>query len=143
MSSDHAITYRGTVYPWHCDHMGHMNVAWYAAKFDEASWNCLASVGLTPAYLRRSNCGVVAVDQHLVYRAELLAGDTVLVRSQILEVREKVIRFIHEMQNAETLELSATSQFTAVHIDRATRRACAMPTDVRTRMQLGDRAQVR
>ena len=19
------ITYRGTVYPWHCDHVGHMN----------------------------------------------------------------------------------------------------------------------
>ena len=20
------VTYRGTVYPWHCDHVGHMNV---------------------------------------------------------------------------------------------------------------------
>ena len=32
------ITYRGTVYPWQCDHMGHMNVMWYVGKFDEASW---------------------------------------------------------------------------------------------------------
>jgi acyl-CoA thioester hydrolase len=23
------ITYRGAVYPWHCDHRGHMNVMWY------------------------------------------------------------------------------------------------------------------
>ena len=22
-------TYRGIVYPWHCDHMGHKNVMWY------------------------------------------------------------------------------------------------------------------
>ena len=29
------LTYRGTVYPWHCDHMGHMNVMWYVGKFDE------------------------------------------------------------------------------------------------------------
>ena len=29
------ITYRGVVYPWQCDHMGHMNVMWYAGKFDE------------------------------------------------------------------------------------------------------------
>jgi acyl-CoA thioesterase FadM len=26
-------TYRGAVYPWHCDHMGHMNVMWYVGKF--------------------------------------------------------------------------------------------------------------
>ena len=30
------LTYRGTVYPWHCDHVGHMNVMWYVGKFDEA-----------------------------------------------------------------------------------------------------------
>jgi len=24
------VTYRGTVYPWHCDHIGHMNVMWYS-----------------------------------------------------------------------------------------------------------------
>ena len=28
-------TYRGAVYPWHCDHVGHMNVMWYVGKFDE------------------------------------------------------------------------------------------------------------
>ncbi len=32
-------TYQGTVYPWNCDHMGHMNVQFYVAKFDEAIWN--------------------------------------------------------------------------------------------------------
>ena len=29
------VTYRGTVYPWHCDHIGHMNVMWYSGKFDD------------------------------------------------------------------------------------------------------------
>ena len=37
-----AITYRGTIYPWHCDHMGHMNVMWYVGKFDEATWQFFA-----------------------------------------------------------------------------------------------------
>jgi acyl-CoA thioester hydrolase len=40
--SEFTITYRGTVYPWQCDHMGHMNVMWYVAKFDEASWQLLS-----------------------------------------------------------------------------------------------------
>ena len=30
------ITYRGAVYPYECDHMGHMNVSHYVRKFDEA-----------------------------------------------------------------------------------------------------------
>ena len=34
---------RGTVYPWHCDHMNPMNVMWYGGKFDEATWNLTAS----------------------------------------------------------------------------------------------------
>ena len=38
------LSYKGTVYPWHCDHMGHMNVMWYAGKFDV----CDASVGGPP-----------------------------------------------------------------------------------------------
>ena len=46
------LTYRGTIYPWHCDHMGHMNVMWYVGKFDEATWQLLAAVGLTAARLR-------------------------------------------------------------------------------------------
>lgn len=32
------LTFKGTVYPWHCDHMGHMNVMWYTGRFDEATW---------------------------------------------------------------------------------------------------------
>jgi acyl-CoA thioesterase FadM len=38
-------TYRGVIYPWHCDHMGHMNVMWYVGKFDEATWNLFAAMG--------------------------------------------------------------------------------------------------
>ena len=37
-----AATYCGTVYPWQCDHVGHMNIMWYAGKFDEANWNLFA-----------------------------------------------------------------------------------------------------
>jgi len=46
------ITYRGTVYPWHCDHMGHMNVMWYVGKFDEGTWHILAKAGATPSRMQ-------------------------------------------------------------------------------------------
>lgn len=62
-------TYRGTVYPWHCDHIGHMNVMWYVGKFDEANWNMFARIGLTPTYLRESGCGMAAVQQTILLQA--------------------------------------------------------------------------
>ena len=46
------VTYRGAVYASHCDHIGHMNIASYGAKFDEANWVLFCELGLTPSYLR-------------------------------------------------------------------------------------------
>jgi acyl-CoA thioester hydrolase len=68
------ITYRGTVYPWHCDHMGHMNVMWYVGKFDEATWHILAAVGATPSRLRNESFGLVAVEQHIEYSVSCVPG---------------------------------------------------------------------
>ena len=54
------ITYRGTIYPWQCDHVGHMNVMWYVGKFDEATWHLFNSIGLTPTFLRDNHRGMAA-----------------------------------------------------------------------------------
>jgi acyl-CoA thioester hydrolase len=121
------ISYRGTVYPWHCDHNGHMNVMWYVGKLDEATWPFLASLGLTPSYLRDQHKGMVAVEQRISYRRELLAGDIVYVRSQLVEAREKVLVFTHEMINGQTDEVAALAHYTAVHVDRRTRKSCPLP----------------
>jgi acyl-CoA thioester hydrolase len=126
-----AVTYRGTVYPWHCDHVGHMNIMWYTGKFDEANWNLLAKIGLTPSYLRESGRGMAAVQQHVTYKRELLAGDIVEVQSQLLEIGEKSIRFVHEMRNAETGEIAAICEFTGVHMDRQARKSTAFAETVR------------
>ena len=118
-------TYRGTVYPWQCDHVGHMNIMWYVGKFDEANWNLFARLGLTPSYLRESGRGMAAVQQTVTYKRELLAGDIVEVRSRLLELRDKSIRFLHEMRNAETGEIAAVCEFTGVHMDRQSRKSTA------------------
>ena len=125
------VTYRGAVYPLQCDHMGHMNVMWYVAKFDEATWQLFAAVGLTPSRLRTESIGMAGVEQHIEYKRELYAGDVVTVSSTILEVKEKAIRFAHEMRNDETGEVAARTVLVAVHLDAVTRRARALPSDVR------------
>ena len=94
--ADPVVTYRGAIYPWHCDHMGHMNVMWYVGKFDEATWHLLASAGLTGKRMGEERIGMVAVEQRIEYKRELLAGDLITIRSWFQEVREKALLFVHE-----------------------------------------------
>jgi acyl-CoA thioester hydrolase len=123
-------TYRGAIYPWHCDHMGHMNVMWYVGKFDEATWNLFAEMGVTTAFLKANSRGMAAVQQNITYKRELHAGETVIVRSTFLEVREKLARFVHEMRNAVSGEISAICVLTGVHIDSQTRKSCPFPAEI-------------
>jgi acyl-CoA thioester hydrolase len=128
------VTYRGSVYPWHCDHMGHMNVMWYVGKFDEATWQILAAVGASPSRMREEAFGMVAVEQHIEYKRELRAGDLLTIRSSVLESREKSVRFVHEMTNDENVEFVAKTDVTGVCIDTIARKARPLPRDILQRI---------
>jgi acyl-CoA thioester hydrolase len=133
--NDFGITYRGMVHQWHCDHMGHMNVMWYVGKFDEATWNLAAAMGMTSQYMRDSKRGMVAVDQRIAYKREALAGDTLIIRSAVLEVRPKSIRFVHEMFRGDDGGHLATTLLTGVHIDAEARRATQFEPHVFSKSQ--------
>src|ERR1051326_5158106 len=122
-TSHRILTARSAVYPWHCDHMGHMNVMYYVGKFDEATWHLFTLLGLTRTFLQENQSGMAAVQQEITYQRELYAGNVITIYSQVLEVKEKAIRFVHKMYNEETKELAATTTITAVHIDTQLRKA--------------------
>jgi acyl-CoA thioester hydrolase len=109
--------------------MNHMNVMWYVSKFDEATWNLMALAGVTPVVLREAGRCMVAVRQEISYKRELVAGDTITIRSGLLELRQKVVRFFHEMRNNETGEVAAVTVLTGVQIDAVTRKSCTLPED--------------
>ena len=109
--------------------MGHMNVMWYVGKFDEATWNLFSEIGITPAFLKDKHRAMGAVQQNITYKRELLSGDVVAVRSGILEMREKVAKFVHEMRHAQTNEVSAICVLTAVHMDSKIRKSTAFPAE--------------
>jgi acyl-CoA thioester hydrolase len=102
-----------------------MNVMWYVGKFDEATWQFFNAIGLTPGYLRASKRGMAAVDQHLSYIQEVHAGAVVSVKTRLLELKDKSVRFVHEMTNDETGEVVARSTLKAVHLDTVARKSCA------------------
>jgi len=111
--------------------MGHMNVMWYVGKFDEGTWNLFATLGVTPTFLRAHHRGMAAVQQDITYRRELHAGDVIAVRSGLIEVRDKAIKFVHEMKNDHSGEIAAVCVLTGVHIDTKTRKSCALPEEIR------------
>ena len=129
------VTYRGAVYASHCDHIGHMNIASYGAKFDEANWVLFCEIGLTPSYLRGERYGMAGVQQSIGYSRELFAGDVIEIRSRIVELADKRLKVRHEMRNIETGELAATSEIVAVHLDKREHKACDLPPAVRDAAQ--------
>ena len=61
--------------------------------------------------------------------------DTVVVRTALREVRDRVIRFTHEMVHDESGEVAAICDLTAVHVDRRERKSTKLPPDVTARAQ--------
>jgi acyl-CoA thioester hydrolase len=125
------LTYRGTVYPWHCDHMGHMNVMWYVHMFDAATWGLFADLGLGPSRLKRDGAAMAAVEQQITYRRELHGGDPICILSEVVDMSEKTIKVRHEMIDTETGEVAAIMHITGVFMDAAARRGRRLPDDVR------------
>jgi acyl-CoA thioester hydrolase len=126
-------TARGTVHSWQCDHMGHANLRAYGEFFEQALWHVFHRIGITPTVLRGDAIRMAGVQQNIHYKKELLPGDLVLVKSQLVEMRERSLKMRHEMQHVESGEVCATCELTAVCIDARTRQPRAFPPQVNER----------
>ena len=126
-------TARGTVHAWQCDHMGHVNVRAYAEFFEQACWQLYNRIGITPSLLRAGEMSMAAVRQDISYQRELLGGDVVALRSGVLEIRERVLRFVHELQNCESGKVCAVCEFTVVCLDAKARKSRPVPPQIAER----------
>ena len=123
-------TYSGVVHPDQLDHMEHMNVQWYTSKFDEATWQLFFAIGITSEYMREQNRGMVALEQITKYKSEVKSGELLVVKSKVIEIRDKIIKFLHIMYNVEFMQEVANTELVGVHIDRKIRKSSPLPTSV-------------
>ena len=81
--------HRETVLPEWTDYNGHMNVAYYVLAFDHGTDVLLEELGLGEAYRAATGCSFFVLEQHVVYVAELKAGDlgAVLESDQLARAR--------------------------------------------------------
>jgi acyl-CoA thioester hydrolase len=136
-------TYRAVVFPWHCDHIGHMNVRWYAHHFDDAGFHLWSMAGVSHADIRAHDVGVVVAQIKIDYIKEMNAGDLLVVRNAFTHVGNKSIRHLGRMFNADTGVLCATQETIEVFFDPVKRVSAPMPDTLRQRLsaQVVDPAQ--
>lgn len=127
-------TWRETVREEWTDYNGHMNLAYYVLVFDHATDAFYPTVGLGEDYKKRTNGSTFAVEAHITYDAELIAGDEVYCTTQLLDFDEKRIHYFHAMYHADKGYLASTTELLAVHVDLNSRRVAPMPDEIQDKL---------
>jgi acyl-CoA thioesterase FadM len=90
-------TYRGTVYRWEVDNVDHFTVAFYFARFEDATLALLHVVGLDPAALAGTGQTSTTLECNVRYRRELRVGDILHIRSGVTGVDDDGLGCVHEV----------------------------------------------
>lgn len=128
-------TFRGVVYPWHCDHLGHMNVKNYVGMFDQAAFHIMAMIGFSSHNMDEMGETLVDARNTVEYRHEQKAGSLIVVESALTRIGGKSITAKHRMMNIETGDLAATAEIVSVYFSLKTRASLPIPDDVRATME--------
>lgn len=125
-------TFRGVVYPWFCDFMGHMNTQFYCQLFDGATLHFLAEIA------RRSDldaikCGWVDLRQVIEYKHEVRSGELLVIRTQATKVGNSSLGFIHELRDTDSGTLRATSEHVVALFSLTERKSTPLHDEARRR----------
>lgn len=108
----------------HEDANGHLNVTGYMALHDGAAWHWLGELGLDPSTSGRPY-GIMDLEHHLRYMAELHVGDRVSIHAQLLDRAERRVHGLWYLVNDTAQRVANMLEFVSVHVDLEQRRAVA------------------
>src|SRR5207253_33620 len=77
-----------------------------------------------------NQAGTFALESHVRFIAEVLAGHRVSVRSRLIGRSAKLYHFLHFLVNETTGKLSATGEFIGGHVDMRVRRTSPLPPEI-------------
>ena len=127
-------TYRATVAPADCDHLGHMNVQHYFRAVSDGMFSLMELVGLGPTEIRARQVSFAVVHAETDFTAELIAGDVIALRSGVQAIGTKSAEFRHELINVASGQTVMSTKFKCVLLDLARRVAVEVPPDIRDRL---------
>lgn len=109
-------TYRGTVYPWEVDIVGHLTVACYFERLEDATLAALEAIGLGPSYMERERRACMTVDCYVRYAQELRVGDNLHVESGVIAADDEGVLLGHKFFNSETGAVATTVEQRTLHV---------------------------
>ncbi len=126
------VVQKGVAHPWMCDVIGHMTTRHYVAMFDDAAYHLLYTVfGWAGASDPDGKIGWSDARHIIEYKAEVLAGDVLVVRSGLIKVGTKSITIFYEMANLNKNEIAATLECVCVLIDLQARKSIELSENLR------------
>ena len=108
-------TYRGMVYRWEVDNVDHFTVAFYFARFEDATLALLHAVGLDPD-------AAVTVECNVRYRRELRVADILHVRSGVTDASDDGLGIVHEVVDSGDNMVCTTAEQRIVLVEPASRK---------------------
>jgi len=126
------VVQKGVAHPWMCDVIGHMTTRHYVAMFDDAAYHLLYGVfGCSGASDPDGKIGWSDARHIIEYKAEVLAGDVLVVRAGLTRVGTKSITIFYEMANLDKHEIAATLECVCVLIDLQGRQSIELSDKLR------------
>ena len=118
---------QATIGPEYLDTMGHMNIRWYMALYDETAWGLAEALGMDVAYFQAHQSGVFALQHHIRYLAEVMAGDTIAIHGRLIGLGPKRFHWMGFMLNETHDRLASTIEALVGHADLRVRRIAPFP----------------
>jgi acyl-CoA thioesterase FadM len=106
-------TYRGAVNRWEVDNVDHFTVAYYFARFEDATLGFLHALGLAPEALGTRRAAIIA-EWRVRYLRELRVGDLLSIRSGVISADEGGLALAHQVLDAGDGTLCTTVEQRAV-----------------------------
>lgn len=130
-------TFRGTVKTGWCDHLGHMNLGRYMELCGDGVFYLQGLIGMDAADIasgRRLSFAAVHVDAQ--YSRELRVGEVIRLSTSVVEVGTKSVTLDKKIHAGADGDLAFQARFRSALLDLKTRKAVAIPDDIRTALQV-------
>lgn len=124
------MLYERVIPPEYEDFNGHMSITHYLGIHHEAGLPFYSTLGIDDTYISRHHLGLVDLENHLRYLAEVYVGDRVAVHARLLGRSDKAMHGVWFLVNLTREQLSNTLEFVVLHVDLDLRRATPFPTDL-------------
>ena len=124
-------THRAVVHQWQCDHLGHLNVRYYAHMFDDAGFHFWTGIHGAKEIMEQHNIGVVVARTTNDFIQEARPGVLVVVHSGLTRLGTKSLTYTQRLTNAEDGTLLATQDAVEVIFDPKAHKATEMPAELR------------